>query len=539
MSTERNPDAPWWKRAVIYQLLPATFYDANGDGTGDLNGIIRKLDYLVDLGIDAIWIAPVYASPMFDMGYDVSDYRSVNPLFGTLTDLDRLLAEAHKRGVRIILDMVINHTSDNHPWFQESRSSLNNPKRDWYIWHKGRGGRRPNRWKSVYSGSAWEKDILTGHYYYHTFFKQQPDLNWRNPEVRTELLDTLRFWLNRGVDGFRLDAVNMIIKEEDLRKSTSLVSQLLGRENHIQRNRPESFEIVGEIRKLADEYGDRLIVGEIYMLPPGQPGVVTPYLEGKKLHMAFDFSLIFRRWAAVPLNMALRKWMAAIPPDAWACHVFSNHDLNRSLHSGWWHRKRDERAKMQAMLLLTLKGTPFLYYGEEIGMRNGRIARKWIRDPLGNRFWPLYGGRDRARTPMQWTGELNGGGSPAVPYLPVNPDFRIRNVSSQSADPNSVLNFYKRLIRYRKSSDALVWGSWTQLYSISRKVMAYLRVTEGEKLLILLNISPRPVKPEMGFRGPFSIVISTHRNEGDHLEMADLRLFAWEASLIRADTGRG
>ena len=528
-------DTNWWRNGIIYQVLVPSYYDANRDGTGNIQGIIQKLEYLDHLGVDAIWLSPVFSSPMYDLGYDVSDYRLINPVFGNLADLKCLIAESHRRGIRIIMDMVLNHTAESHPWFVESRSSLTNPKRDWYIWKEGRGKQPPNNWKSVYSGSAWEFDQHSGQYYYHTFFRQQPDLNWRNSGVQAEFMDILKFWLDFGIDGFRLDAINMIIKEENLQKSLSLLRQLLNRENYITRNQPESYEIVRKIRELVDGYQDRLLVGEIYTLPPGHPGTIAGYLSGQQemLHMAFDFSMIFQRWAARPVSKAVERWMLHIPTGSWPCHVLSNHDLHRSLHSGWWRKRTDEKAKIQAMLLLTLKGTPFLYYGEEIGMRNTGVPRKSIRDPLGKKFWPLYGGRDRSRTPMQWTNGKFAGFSEVTPWLPVNKDFIFRNVEIFLEDNDSVLQFYRRLIRFRRSSEALLSGQWSPLIPSDRNVMAYLRLSEKEKLLILLNFSGRLARPGMLISGPLHVILSTHREASKKIDNFKLKLFPYEATIFR------
>jgi alpha-glucosidase len=525
----------WWRNRIVYQVLLPSFFDSNRDGTGDIQGIIDKLEYLDYLGVDAIWLSPVFSSPMHDLGYDVSDYRSVNPVFGSMADLKCLISESHRWGIRIILDMVINHTSISHPWFVESRSSLTNHKRDWYIWKDGRGKQPPNNWKSVYTGSAWEFDQHSGQYYYHTFFRQQPDLNWRNPDVQAEFMDILRFWLDAGIDGFRLDAINMIIKAGNIDESRSLPAQLLNRENFVTRNQPESIDIVAKIRALVDGYGDRLIVGEIYTLPPGHPATVARYLSGQKemLHMAFDFSMIFRRWAALPVSRAVEKWMLHIPPGSWPCHVLSNHDLHRSLHSGWWRKRTNEKAKIQAMLLLTLKGTPFLYYGEEIGMRNTRIPRSSIRDPLGKKFWPLYSGRDKSRTPMQWTNGKYAGFSEVTPWLPVNKDFIFRNVESSLEDGESVLQFYRRLIRFRRSSNALLSGQWNPLIPSGRNVMAYLRVSEEEILLILLNFSGRVARPGFLISGTLQVLLSTHRDASNKIGLSQLKLFPYEATIFK------
>ena len=500
-NTLPNNDFLWWRDGVIYQIYPRSFADSNGDGVGDLPGILAHLDYLNDgtpnsLGVDAIWLSPVYPSPMHDFGYDVSNYHDIDPVFGTLDDFDRLLAEAHRRGIRVIMDWVMNHTSYQHPWFLESRSSRDNPKRDWYIWRDGRGpGKPPNNWQSVFGGPAWTWDETTGQYYLHLFLPEQPDLNWRNPEVRQALFDEARFWLDRGVDGFRLDVADGYYKDAQLRDNPfRLGLRAYDRQRHIHdRNQPETHEALKEFRKLLDRYPERMAVGEV-----SPEGAASFYGNGTdELHLAFNFAFLRCPWDARAFHRAIEAWERALPPGAWPCYVLSNHDVTRHYSRYAAGRWSDARAKVAAALLLTLRGTPFLYYGEEIGMRQGRIPRAEILDPPGKRYWPFYRGRDGCRTPMQWNDGPNAGFTTGRPWLRVNPDYRQVNVTAQSQDPDSVLNFYRRLIWLRKATPALRRGSYRALIERPVGQLAYLRETGDQAVLVCLNFFSRPATVEL------------------------------------------
>ncbi len=525
----------WWKSAVIYQIYPASFNDSDGDGFGDLRGIVQKLDYLTWLGVDAIWLSPIFQSPMFDMGYDVSEYLAIHPSFGNLEDFKELVSEAHKRKIRIILDLVLNHTSIEHPWFQESRLSENNPKRDWYIWRNGPTLRKPNNWKSLYGGSGWTYDKATRQYYFHTFFRQQPDLNWRNPELRSYFFSVMRFWLDLGIDGFRLDAINVLVKDPEFRDAQpSLLAQLLGKENYVTRNQPETYQIILELREVADEYKGIMLVGEIYTLPPGNHRLVASYLTNtvNLLHLAFNFSLIFSRWSAKRFSSIIGKWMDSIPVEAWPCNVLSNHDLNRSIGSDWLKSSSDDKAKVMATLLLTLKGTPFIYYGEEIAMRNAWIPKRKIKDPLGKRFWPIYQGRDCSRTPMRWNNSKNEGFSTGEPWLPVYSDNTERNVLNQMNYNNSILLFYHKLLALRKSSLCLLYGEWNACIIDGKNVLAYYRYTLEEKILIILNFSNRQRHIHLKDELDGCILISTHRRADEQIKATFIVLFPYESTVI-------
>jgi alpha-glucosidase len=484
-------DFLWWRDGVIYQIYPRSFADANGDGLGDLAGIISRLDYLADLGIDAIWLSPIYPSPDIDCGYDVIDHCKVDPRLGSLNDFDRLVVEAHQRGIHIILDMVINHTSDQHLWFKESRSSQNNAKRDWYIWHE-----RPNNWQASFGGKAWEYDTITGQYYLHLFTKEQPDVNWRNPEVRKAQLDVFRFWMEHGVDGFRLDVFNAYFKHPALPDNPPKFGlRSFDRQRHIyDMDQPDLIPLLNELRFLLDSYPERYAVGETYLASPQK---TISYCGPDKLHAAFSFDFTtFQSNIASVLH--LYPWNPAWimekirtreetfnPVGIWPTIVMSNHDLPRAT-SRYGRGENDALAKITMALLLTLRGTPFMYYGEEIGMRDIYLRRNEILDPAGKKYWPIYKGRDGCRAPMQWNGRQYAGFSTVKPWLPVNPDYIHRNVTAQQADPKSLFNFTKKLLILRKNFPALHCGDLVPLGS-QHGILSYLRTYEKQAVLVELN----------------------------------------------------
>lgn len=496
-----SPEFVWWKHGVVYQIYPRSFADTNGDGIGDLRGIIERLDYLNDgtpesLGVDALWLCPIYPSPQHDFGYDVSDYYDVDPRFGSLDDLDELLEKAHTRGIRIILDMVLNHSSHCHPWFIESRSSRQNPKRDWYIWRDGRGpGKPPNNWQSVFGGPAWTWDPRTEQYYHHSFLEEQPDLNWRNPQVKEVLFDVLRFWLDRGVDGFRLDVVNYYFKDAQFRDNPSRLALTYGygRQRHVyDKDQPELHTLLREMRTLVDSYPGRMTVGEVGSDDAVRGPAACLGAKADELHLAFNFAFTRTPWSAPAFQREVKRWEEALPPGGWPTYTLSNHDLVRHTSryaAGHW---TDARARVAAALLLTLRGTPFLYYGEEIGMREVYIPREEIQDPAGKRYWPLYKGRDGCRTPMQWDASPHAGFTRGIPWLRLGPDCRERNVAAQRDDPGSLLTFYRRLLWLRKETPALQWGGYRPLLHRPTRALAYLRETPDQTVLVLLNFSARP-----------------------------------------------
>ncbi|MBD0279262.1 MAG: DUF3459 domain-containing protein [Flavisolibacter sp.] len=482
----------WWQTGIIYQIYPRSFQDSNGDGIGDLRGIIQRLDYLQWLGITAIWISPIYPSPMKDFGYDISDYTGIHPVFGTMEDFDELLREAHNRNIKLILDLVPNHTSDQHPWFLASRSSKDNPKRDWYIWKDARAdGSPPNNWLSVFGGTAWEWDDKTGQYYYHAFLKEQPDLNWRNPEVQDAMLDVMRFWLDKGVDGFRVDVMWHMIKDEQLRNNPpnpnyqqhmATYEQLLP---VYSTDQPEVHDIVHKMRNVLDQYDDRMMIGEIY-LPIHK--LVTYYgVDSSGAHLPFNFLLLSLPWNALQIASAIDEYEGALPKNGWPNWVLGNHDQPRITS-----RVGLQQSKIAALLLLTLRGTPIIYYGDELGMRDVPIQPEEVQDPQGLNMPDKNLSRDPQRTPMQWDSSENAGFSSAKPWLRLGSDYKRINVEQQKKDPHSHLHFNRQLIQLRQSEPSLKEGSYKPVYA-DHQAMAYIRQAPGKKpFLIVLNLSHRP-----------------------------------------------
>ncbi len=494
----------WWEEAVFYQLYPRSFRDANGDGVGDLRGVIEKLDYLNDgkgggLGVDAIWFSPFFSSPQRDFGYDVSDYRSIDPSYGTMDDFKELVHEAHERGIRVILDLVVNHSSDEHPWFKEARASRASPYHGYYLWAPMEGKRKPNNWKCLFTQrSAWHPNPATGEWYLGTFTPNQPEFDWRNPRVREEAYGIMRHWLGLGADGFRLDVATGYLKDETLRSnpfSWRLVPDL--NQKHLyDRNLGEVHGILREMRAVADEFPGAFLIGE----PHGVDHALSASCLGKgdELHMAFDFCFLKTPFSAAAFRRSAEELYASLPPGGWPALALSNHDNPRSFkrHAsrlpGRRGRERSEaRARVAAAMLLALRGSPFIYYGEELGMTSVRVARKDLRDPLGVTTWPLaFMGRDPERTPMQWNGSENAGFGSGKPWLPVNPDYRAVNAEAEGTDPGSLLSFYKALIRARKSEPALRTGS-LQWIDAPRGVLAFERRAKESAASVYLNFTPR------------------------------------------------
>lgn len=481
-------DLKWWQRGVLYQIYPRSFQDSNGDGIGDLPGIIRRLDHVVTLGIDAIWISPIYPSPMADFGYDVTDYCNVDGVFGNLADFDRLVAEAHRRGLRLILDFVPNHTSNDHPWFIESRSSRANPKRDWYIWRDaGTDGAVPNNWLSRFGGSAWEWDGRTNQYYYHSFLKEQPDVNWRNPAVKQAMYDVLRFWLDRGVDGFRVDVLWLLIKDDQFRDNPVNPGYVPGESPHDRlmplytANRSEVHEIVAEMRSVTDTYPDRVLIGEIY-LPIEQ--LVTYYGHDLKgAHLPFNFQLLQTAWNAGSIAQILQRYEAALPHGAWPNWVLGNHDQQRIAS-----KIGSAQARVATMLLLTLRGTPTIYYGEEIGMTDVPIAPEQVQDPAEKNEPGLGLGRDPERTPMPWDGSHLAGFTSGEPWLPLGAEHLRVNVEGLRESRQSIFNLYRQLIDLRRDKPALTHGS-IDAVTVERDILKYERRQGDQRLVIALNLA--------------------------------------------------
>lgn len=484
-----NGDFAWWQRGVIYQIYPRSFQDSNGDGIGDLAGITQRLDYLRWLGVDAIWLSPVNPSPMADFGYDVSDYVGIDPIFGTLDDFDHLLAETHRRGMKLIMDFVPNHTSDQHPWFLESRASADNPKRDWYVWRDARpSGAAPNNWLLEFGGPAWTRDEITGQYYYHAYLPQQPDPNWRNPAVREAMHQALHFWLARGVDGFRLDTVHHLFEDPDLTDNPPNpdfrpgMSPTLTFARKHQVDLPEVQEVLAGFRRVTDAYDARLLVGEAYLpLEKVMAYYGTPHAPGVQL--PFNFHLIGATWKASAIGDLITQYDGLLPPGCWPNWVLGNHDRTRIAS-----RVGADSAALATMLLLTLRGTPTLYYADELGLADVPISPEQVRDPWELRV-PGFGfGRDPVRTPMPWDGSPHAGFTTATPWLPLNGDFAVRNVESQRADAASLLRLTRDLIALCQRTPALCVGGYGIIESRG-DVLTYERLWGEQRLAIALNFS--------------------------------------------------
>ncbi len=487
-----TPEYSWWQTGMLYQIYPRSFADSNGDGVGDLRGIVSKLDYLQWLGVDAIWLSPFYPSPMVDFGYDVADYCDVDPMFGTLSSFEELVENANRRGIRTIIDLIPNHTSNEHPWFVESRSSRSNPKRDWYIWRDPTAeGCPPNNWESVHSGdSAWEWDEKTDQYYLYTFQTEQPDLNWYNPEVREAICDVMRFWLDRGVSGFRIDALPHAAKDDRFRDNPPNPEWEPGDpvwERQVRtysEDRQGIMEIVRALRSVADEYdGERVLIGEIYL--PLERLMEYYGVEHEGLHLPFNFSLLeLTEWKPETIGPLIESYETALPEGAWPNWVLGNHDNPRIAD-----RAGPGRGRITQMLLLTLRGVPTCYYGDEIQMRDVEIPQDRVQDPQGL-YDPAYN-RDPARTPMQWDASPNAGFCPAdkKPWLPIANDYETVNVKTQQNDPHSMLSLFRRLISLRRKLPALTVGSYDPLNTGNDSILAHLREHKGQRMLVVLNFA--------------------------------------------------
>ncbi|MBD2259418.1 alpha-amylase family glycosyl hydrolase [Pseudanabaena sp. FACHB-2040] len=511
-------NASWWQKGIIYQIYPRSFMDSDGDGIGDLTGIVKNLDYLQWLGVDAIWISPIYPSPMADFGYDISDHTAIHPIFGTLADFDQLLSQAHACNIKVILDFVPNHTSEQHPWFLESRSSRDNPKRSWYIWaDPAADGGPPNNWVSNFGGPAWTLDEKTGQYYYHAYLPQQPDVNWRNPEVEAAMLGVMRFWLERGVDGFRVDALRQIFKDDQLRDNPINPDYELEQGPYKAllplhtTDLPETLAAVERMRQTLDVYSERVLIGELYL--PIERLVAYYGVNGGGCHLPFNFHLIFTAWDAVAIATLIQRYEAALPPSGWPNWVLGNHDKARIAS-----RIGKEQARIAAMLLLTLRGTPTLYYGDEIGLHDVPIPPDQVQDPFERNVPGLGLGRDPERTPMQWNAEHNAGFTAGAPWLPLADDYAVQNVAAQQQDPNSILALYRRLIALRQQAPALQLGAYRWVQS-QGTLLAYVRHAADQQFLIILNLGSEPAEfshPDLDLQGQV-IVSSNLAHEGQVL----------------------
>jgi alpha-glucosidase len=506
----------WWQNAVFYEIYPRSFADSNNNGIGDLNGITSKLDYLRELGVDAIWITPCFPSPQVDFGYDVSDYEAIDPMYGTMKDFDRLVSEAKKRNIRVILDFVVNHTSDQHKWFLDSRSSKTSKYRDWYIWRDGKNGGPPNNWQSEFGVPAWTFDKKTGQYYYNYFYPEQPDLNWRNPAVKAAMLDVTRFWYERGVAGFRLDAVDTLFEDPNLTDNPSMPGKdKFGRPNFARIHNtklPEVHTVLQDLRKIADQY-DAVLIGETWTKDIAE---LKNYYGEHSNELQMPMDLMFGTVNKLSAPEFRRQITAVDTAGGWPVFVISNHDMVRSYNRYGDGVHNDEIAKLMASLYLTLRGSPIMYYGEELGMENNDPKRKQdVKDPQGVTGWPGEIGRDGERTPMQWSDAANAGFSTAKPWLPVPPSYKTHNAETEMKDPNSILSVYRQLLAMRHKEPALLNGTYTALNEDDPNVLSYLRKEKNEAIVVMLNMSGATQKAKLnlepqGFASPkLTVLLST------------------------------
>lgn len=497
--------AEWWRGCVIYQIYPRSFQDTTGEGSGDLRGITSRLAHVASLGADAVWLSPFFKSPMADMGYDVSDYTAVDPMFGTSEDFDAVVAEAHRLGLKVIIDQVLSHSSDRHEWFVESRASRDNPRADWYVWADPKpDGTAPNNWLSVFGGPAWEWDATRRQYYMHNFLASQPDLNFHNPEVQDALLETVRFWLERGVDGFRLDTVNYYVHDRWLRSNPPLASSVAGtntetnpylyQEHWFDKTQPENLAFLKRFRALLDEYEGRAAVGEVGDETRSLQTLAAYTGGGDKLDMCYTFDLLGPQFSAAHVRGCVEAFESAVS-DGWVCWAFSNHDVVR--HVTRWTRpggNPEVVAKFSIALLSCLRGSICLYQGEELGLEEAELAFEDLRDPYGIRFWPGFKGRDGCRTPMVWEkGAENAGFSTGKPWLPIPESHRARAVDIQNGEEKSVLANYRAMLSLRKQHAALTQGS-IRFLDAEGDVLAFIREGGGEKLLCVFNFAEEPAR---------------------------------------------
>jgi alpha-glucosidase len=490
-------DASWWRGAVIYQIYPRSFLDTNGDGVGDLPGIIQRLDYVASLGVDAIWVAPFFRSPMADFGYDIADYRDVDPLFGTLEDFDRLLAKAHALGLKVMIDQVLSHTSDQHAWFKESRQSASNPKADWYVWADAKpDGSPPNNWLSIFGGSAWQWEPRRGQYYLHNFLAAQPDLNFHHPDVRAAVLDNVRFWLDKGVDGLRLDAINFCFHDRLLRDNPPKPKEKrVGRgfspdnpyafQYHLYNNtQPENLDFLSDLRALLDRYPHAVTLGEISS--EDSLATMAQYTHGHRLHMGYSFELLSSDYSAAYIRQTVSQLEAQVR-EGWPCWAISNHDVERVL-TRWGNGNASPRlANLLTAMLCSLRGSVCVYQGEELGLTEAEVPFESLRDPYGITFWPNFKGRDGCRTPMPWNDAPHAGFSTATPWLPIDEAHKALAVAHQEADANSVLHGFRRLLRWRASQPALRRGD-IRFLDVPEPVLAFVRSEGVEQVLAVFNL---------------------------------------------------
>ena len=567
MTTPSNPKAPWWKESVVYQIYPRSFSDSDGDGIGDLRGIIQRLDYLKQLGVSVVWLSPVYKSPNDDNGYDISDYQDIMEEFGTLTDWEELLAEMHKRGIKLVMDLVVNHTSDEHPWFVESRKSKDNAYRDYYIWRPGKEGREPNNWESFFSGSAWQYDAATDEYYLHLFSKKQPDLNWENPKVREEVFAMMDWWLKKGIDGFRMDVINMISKVPGLPDASVLTNSRYQFGGQYFLNGPRLLEFLREMKQKVLSKYDILTVGET-------PGVTTQHAvemthqQTGPLGMVFQFEHVeldkdahgsrwnFKALDLLELKRVMTRWQNDLEGKGWNSLYLSNHDQPRALSRfGDDAQYRVESGKMLATFLHMLQGTPYVYQGEEIGMTNVKFES--IADYRDIETLNMYNeyvddrgvdphvvlpmiyakSRDNARTPVQWDDSQHAGFTTGTPWIKVNPNYKDVNAKTALADPNSLFYYYQKLIRLRKEKPIVVHGSYALILDEDREIYAFTRTLRDERLLVILNFTrnnPVFALPDsIAFSGKELVISNYPVDSGEDIRKLTLRPYEARVYMLR------
>jgi len=524
---------PWWKHAVFYEVYPRSFMDTNNDGIGDLNGISSRMDYLKWLGIDAIWITPCFPSPQIDFGYDVSNYVDIDPMYGTLKDFDHMEDRGKNNAVSIVLDLVVNHTSDQHKWFLASEKSRSNPYRDWYIWRDGKGKNQPpNNWTSTFGGSAWQWSGRTSQYYYHYFYPQQPDLNWRNPKVKDAMFDVTRFWYKRGVSGFRLDAVDALFEDPNLKDNPALPGKDAYGEPNQQRkyntNLPEVMDVLAGLRTVANQY-NAVLIGETWTNSVDE---LKRYYGARHEGIQMPMDLAFTKLTPLSANVFRDHIAGVVGTGEWPVWVMSNHDIVRAYTRFSDGKHNDEIAKLLAGMYLTLPGTPILYYGEEIGMQNNNPTRREdVKDPIGRLGWPEQKGRDGERTPMQWSPAPNAGFTSGIPWLPIPTSYRTHNVATEQKDQGSILNFYRNLIALRKTNKVLLEGDWVALNPDDPNVLSYLRRYKDEALIVVLNMSPNEQKVKFdlapqGFKDVQLKTLLTSQGGGQTLQDMQLNDYA-------------
>ena len=503
MGNDGNTGLDWWRGAVIYQIYPRSYQDTNGDGIGDLPGIIDRLDHVASLGVEAIWVSPFFTSPMADYGYDIADFRDVDPMFGTLADFDRLLEKAHGLGIKVMIDQVLSHSSNQHPWFLESRSSRGNPRADWYVWADPKpDGTAPNNWMSLFGGVAWTWEPRREQYYLHNFLSSQPQLNFHNPDVRAAMLDNLRFWLDRGVDGMRLDSINFCFHDARLRDNPPKPAHLrVGRGfsadnpyayqyHHYNNTQPENLPLMEELRALFDQYPGATTLGEIST--EDSLATMAEYITDTRLHMGYSFELLVEERSAAYIRRTVEDLEAKMT-GGWPCWAVSNHDVQRAV-TRWGGPDAPAGFACQLVALVcSLRGSVCLYQGEELGLPEAEVPYEKLRDPYGITFWPNFKGRDGCRTPMPWTGAADAGFSTGEPWLPVPASHLERNVADQDSDPGSVLNTTRRFLQWRKSHPALVAGD-IAFVDAPEPVLAFTRTQGGERLLVVFNLSGAAVE---------------------------------------------